>query len=333
MKFAIGAKSHSIIVMYKENLPLSLLNKHLPRLELDNPVFFEDDGSLFSNQVDLIKSAVVFLPKSKAFIDMTLALVSGKVALGGTIVLVGANDAGIRSAKDLYEKNIGPVEQKIVGNHSALYVGKNQRLGANKTWRDFLSFSPISHMLPGKPDSSVAIEIANLPGVFSAGELDEGTKLLLDAIPYDKNSVLDVGCGAGVIGAIYRKRNPQNTVVMSDKSILAIHATEETLKKNGLGPDKETQVVSSNVFDSVEGKFDLILSNPPFHSGVTTDYSFIENFAQNARTHLKPNGEVFIVANAFLPYKEILERHIGSAEVVIETKKFKVYKCSAKTTI
>src|SRR5581483_534782 len=166
----------------------------------------------------------VFLPKSKALIDMTLALVSGFVRQGGTIVLAGANDAGIRSAKDAYEKNIGPVSEKIVGNHSALYVGENKMLGANKKIEDFLSLSLLSY-------GSLELDVAKLPGVFSAGELDEGTKLLLDNIPYNKTSVLDVGCGAGVVGAIYKKKNPSAGIVMSDMSLLAVRATEETLKK------------------------------------------------------------------------------------------------------
>jgi len=55
---------------------------------------------------------------------MTLAFASKAVSPNGEIVLVGANDAGIRSANKAYENNIGPIEEKIVGNHSALYIGK-----------------------------------------------------------------------------------------------------------------------------------------------------------------------------------------------------------------
>lgn len=301
--------------MSNENLLSRLLERHAGALDLPEPIYIKSEDDLFIERTKEAKSAIVFLPKSKALIDMTLALVSKIVAGGGTVVLAGTNDAGIRSAKAAYERYIGPVSEKIVGNHSALYVGKNARLGADKKVEDFLSFSPVRA-------AGATIEAANLPGVFSAGELDEGTKLLLENIPYDKKKILDVGCGAGVIGAIYKKKNPRSDVTMSDKSKLAVTASQRTLERNGV----EGKVIESDVFENIDGEFDLILCNPPFHTGIATDYSFIERFAKGAKEHLNRNGEVWIVANSFLPYKETLERHIGPTEIVVDSKKFRVYR-------
>ncbi len=302
-------------VMVKENLPLELLNKHLTALNLKSPLYIESEKDLFEPRTAIAKSAVVFLPKSKAFINMTLALVSKMVEEGGTIILAGTNDAGIRSAKPAYEKYVGSVSEKIVGNHSALYVGKNARLGADKKIEDFLSFSPVIL-------GDTKIEVANLPGVFSAGELDEGTKLLLEHIPYDKKKVLDVGCCAGGIGAMYKKKNPESDVILSDYSKLAVMASKKTLEKNGL----QGEVIESHIFENIKGGFDLILCNPPFHIGISTDYSFIEEFARGAKKHLNKGGEVFVVANSFLPYKETLEKYIGPTEMIVDTKKFRVYR-------
>lgn len=299
----------------KENLPLELLHKHLPELGLTTPLYIEGEKELFTEKKAQHESAVVFLPKSKALIDMTLALVSGMVSKDGKIVLVGSNDAGIRSAKDMYEKNIGPVDQKIVGKHSALYVGKNQKLGAGKKIEDYLSYSPISY-------KDTTIEAANLPGVFSTGTLDAGTKLLLDHIPFDRKNVLDIGCGTGLIGSIYKKKNPASEITLSDSSLLATLATRKTLEKNKL----TATVIESDVFSKISGTFDLILSNPPFHTGLDTDYSFINSFAQNAKKCLNKGGEIYIVANSFLPYKEILEKNIGQTEILVDNKKFKVFK-------
>ncbi|MBI5134359.1 MAG: class I SAM-dependent methyltransferase [Candidatus Taylorbacteria bacterium] len=312
----------------KENLPLGLLSKHLPALGLENPLYIENENDLFEDGAvprrnlgiryrgfASVQSAVVFLPKSKALIDMTLALVSGIVEEGGTVVLAGSNDAGIRSARDAYEKNIGPVDQKIVGNHSALYVGKNRRLSASKKLEDFLSYGSIIY-------DTKSLEVAIVPGVFSAGELDEGTKLLLDHIPYDRKKILDVGCGAGIIGAIYKKKNPTADVTMSDSSELAVFATRATFERN----DIEAKILRSDVFDGIQEKFDAILCNPPFHKGVSTDYSFIEKFAKGAKARLSPNGEVWVVANAFLSYADILQKNIGPTEVVADDKRFKVYR-------
>lgn len=310
---------HVHMIAPKENLPQKLLDRHEGELNLKNPLIIENEEGLFEARAGLAESAVVFLPKSKALINMTLALVSGMVREDGIIVLAGTNKEGIRSADAQYEANVGPVEQKIVGNHSALYVGTNKRLGADKKITDFLSFSPLSY-------KDTSLQIAHVPGVFNAGELDAGTKLLLDAIPYDKTRVLDIGCGAGIIGAVYKKTNPSSDITLSDASPLAILAAQETFKANDLAGT----AIASHVFDSIKGTFDLILSNPPFHTGIHTDYSFIESFVLSAIKHLNRNGEIYIVANAFLPYREKLERHIGPTVMAAETPKFIVWKTVAR---
>ena len=301
--------------MPKENLPLELINKHRKALGLVNSLVIESENDLFKTSGNGAISAIVFLPKSKQLIDMTLALVSGMVREDGKVVLVGANSAGIGSARKLYETNIGPVEQKIVGNHSALYVGKNKRLGADKKLEDFLSYFPTAY-------GDIQIEVANLPGVFSAGKLDLGTRLLLDNIPYDKKKVLDVGCGSGIIGTIYKKISPQSDITMSDASKLAILTSRKTLERNKL----EAVVIESDVFENIKGDFDLIITNPPFHIGIETDYSFIEKFARGAKRHLAEKGDVYVVANSFLPYKSILEKHIGPTEILSNTKKYRIYR-------
>jgi 16S rRNA (guanine1207-N2)-methyltransferase len=297
------------------NPSIELLNKYKKSLNLNNSLIISSDNDLFKTQATQVESAVIFLPKSKPLIDMTLILVSGMVVPDGIIVLVGEKSAGIESAKKLYEKNIGPVEQKIVGNHCALYVGKNKKLNTGKKLEDFISYSLITY-------NSIQIEVANLPGVFSAGELDLGTKLLLDNIPYDKKKMLDVGCGSGVIGVIYKKSNSESTVTMSDFSKLAVLASQKTLEKNKI----KTEVIESDVFENIKDKFDLIVTNPPFHKGIDTDYSFIEKFARGAKEHLNKNGEVYVVANSFLPYREILEKYIGPTEIIIDDKKFRIFK-------
>jgi 16S rRNA (guanine1207-N2)-methyltransferase len=296
------------------NLALELLNKHLESFDLEAPLYIRDENDLMTSLGCKSNNAIVFLPKSKPLIDMTLALVSGIVERNGIIVLVGEKDAGIESAKKIYEKNIGPVEQKIVGNHSALYVGKNKRLGADKKVEDYLTYSKLTW-------ENIQLDIANLPGVFSAGELDEGTKLLLEHIPYNKKKVLDVGSGSGVMGSIYKKKSPGSEITMTDWSKLAVLASKKTLEINKL----DSQVIESDVFDNIKGKFDLIFTNPPFHKGIDTDYSFIEKFSRGIKSHLNPDGEVYVVANSFLPYKEILEKYIGSTQISEDNKKFKVY--------
>lgn len=297
----------------KENLPLELLNKHRESLGLEKPCVFENENDLFGINKTQEKSAVVFLPKSKTLIDMTLSLVSSTVKTDGTIILVGTKKGGIESAKKIYEEIIGPVEQKIVGNHSALYVGKNKKLNAGKKIEDFFSIFPLAYK--GKE-----IKIASLPGVFSAGELDPGTKILLNYLPLGAKKFLDLACGGGIVGTFYKTFSPQTSVDLSDSSLLAIEATKKTLEINTL----EGNVIISDVFSNIEEKYDLIAVNPPFHKGIDTDYSFIDMLVMEAPLHLEKHGKLFVVANNFLPYIEKLKT-IGPATEIYRDSRYVLY--------
>ena len=54
-------------------------------------------------------------------------------------------------------------------------------------------------------------------GVFSRTEIDKGTEILLNALPEElTGSLLDLGCGYGVIGVTLGRRYPGLSVTMSD---------------------------------------------------------------------------------------------------------------------
>ena len=68
-----------------------------------------------------------------------------------------------------------------------------------------------------------------------------------------------------------------------------------------------------------------ILSNPPFHVGVHTDYHATENLLQKAVKHLKSGGELRLVANSFLRYQPLIEEHLGPCRVKAEGQGFRIY--------
>ncbi|HBO39153.1 MAG TPA: 16S rRNA methyltransferase, partial [Pasteurellaceae bacterium] len=115
--------------------------------------------------------------------------------------------------------------------------------------------------------------------------------------------------------------NPQADVIMSDIHAMAVASAQRTLAENQL----QGQVIASDVFSHIEGKFDLIISNPPFHDGVDTAYRVVSELIQQARWHLVTGGELRIVANTFLPYADLLDQYFGNHKVLAKTNKFKVY--------
>lgn len=125
-------------------------------------------------------------------------------------------------------------------------------------------------------------------GVFSRGEVDFGTDTLLRALPDGLSGrVLDLGCGWGAVGVSVGKKYPACEVVMSDVNTRALALAARNAAANGV----RAQTVESDGLDSVPGRFDAVLTNPPIRAGKAAIYRL---FAQCAQ-HLAPGGALYIV--------------------------------------
>lgn len=167
------------------------------------------------------------------------------------------------------------------------------------------------------------LKVVSLPGVFSHGRLDRGTELLLehlDKLP--SGHLLDFGCGAGVLGAAVKRRYPHNTVTLLDVDAFAAASSRLTLAANGL----EAEVLTGDGIDAAPMGLNTILSNPPFHVGVHTDYHATENLLRKAAKHLAKGGELRLVANSFLKYQPLIEEHLGVCAIKAEGQGFRIYR-------
>ena len=125
-------------------------------------------------------------------------------------------------------------------------------------------------------------------GVFSKGELDFGTNLLIkNVLKLDiHGNILDLGCGYGPIGIILKKIFDVN-VTMCDINNRAIHLTKMNAKKNNVLVD----VINSDGYENIKDEFDYIVSNPPIRVGKKKLYELLIN----SKEHLKKDGELLIV--------------------------------------
>jgi len=262
-------------------------------------------------------AAVVFLPKGRAYARFNLALAASHVSVGGSLWLVGENRAGIKSHAATLAP-YGPVRKLDSARHCTLFATTLQT-SVTFDWRDQLEFTQLTA-------EHVSLSAANLPGVFSAGKLDAGTRLLLDHLPDTRpDRVLDIACGCGVIGAVAKSRWPDAELMLADHHLLAVTASRETLRANAL----EGWVLASDVYGDIPGRFDLILSNPPFHAGIATHYAAAQQLIRKAPQHLNPGGLLQIVANRFLPYPQWFGESFGGFQKVADNGRFCVYRALA----
>ena len=158
--------------------------------------------------------------------------------------------------------------------------------------------------------------------MFSKGELDFGTELLLKNFKYDNPNnkmLLDIGCGCGPIG-IYAS-HLGFTVDMSDVNKRAIHLSKMSLKEQGLNAN----VFESDAYKNITNKYDYIVSNPPIRVGKEKLYEIV----MNSKEHLKDGGSLWIVVRKQQGAESLIrdmKKVYKSVEVITKKKGFYITK-------
>jgi 16S rRNA (guanine1207-N2)-methyltransferase len=124
-------------------------------------------------------------------------------------------------------------------------------------------------------------------GVFSRGRVDYGSRLLASSLPAIRGRVLDIGCGYGFIGLAVKLLNPQAEVVLCDVNLRALALARENAKRLGV----QAEILESDGYARIAGKFDAIVTNPPVRAGKAVYYPWFDS----APERLNPGGALFIV--------------------------------------
>ncbi|MGL5336215.1 MAG: 16S rRNA (guanine(1207)-N(2))-methyltransferase RsmC [Enterovibrio sp.] len=256
---------------------------------------------------------LLYWPKTKALAQYLLAMLLPKLKANGEVIIVGENRSGINSAAKMFAP-FGKLTKRDAARHCSFYWGECEITPPPFVFEEWFC----QYLLKF---GEYALSVRALPGVFSQKELDSATQLLLENLPEMQGAVLDFGCGAGVIGCAILQRFSDCRVDMVDVDALAIASAKETLRVNEL----TANVFCSNVYSHVAGKYNHIVSNPPFHAGLKTSYVASEQFLQQVRQHLLPNGALTIVANSFLRYSPFIDEALGSCQVIAKSSKFSIY--------
>lgn len=139
-------------------------------------------------------------------------------------------------------------------------------------------------------------------------ETEELVDLILEENPKTKLSVLDIGTGSGAIAISLKHARPDWTVVASDISPDALTVAFENAHRH----KTNVQFVQADVFRQVSGKYDIIVSNPPYIS--KEDRSEVGINVINSEPHLA----LFAEEDGFAIYRKIIK---GASEYLTEQGK------------
>ncbi len=243
---------------------------------------------------------------------------------GGTCYVAGATNEGIKSAGRLLERAFGNVVLiAYEGGSRILSATKNAEAPFDETvfespFAPFDSFRELSVTRRG-----FNLKLFSRPGVFSWDHLDEATEVLADQIEIRSGeSILDLGCGSGPLGILASMLSGGAPLVMVDSDIEAVRSAQKSAEVAGIG---DFRVLPSDIAGAVLNEnFDVVVTNPPFHVGKQTELSVPLQFIEDSWEVLKPEGQLFLVANRTLPYELPIRERFGDVSNIHDGRRFKV---------
>ncbi len=254
------------------------------------------------------------IPQAKVALAQLLDDARAVLKVGGHCYIAGATNEGVKSAANAMEERFGNAATVVTeGGHRVVRATKH----APATTPVDDAFNELHFDLRGRP-----FTFFSRPGVFSWDHLDEATAILVEHMDVRTGDrVLDLGCGYGVLGVVAASLGAPS-VTMVDVDSEAVRSAERSAQANGLAG---ARALGSDVAGAVlEEQFDLVVTNPPFHVGKTTDLSVPIQFIADAYAVLAHGGRLNLVANRTLPYEGAIKHLFGNIEKVHDGRRFKV---------
>ncbi|MGB0733337.1 MAG: methyltransferase [Pontibacterium sp.] len=241
---------------------------------------------------------------------------------GGELHLLGAKGEGIKGYIDRAAKLFGASKdyEKLSGDIWA---------GCIKFSRNHLDTSKAlddkQYSILREAISHRDTQFISKPGVFGWNKIDAGSAYLVENFTLfsadlkNFKQALDLGCGYGFLSC--QLNSHFEHIVATDNNAAALSACAanfSTMNINGV-------VVPSDAGSELEtNRFDLILCNPPFHSGFSTNSNLTHKFVQNASRLLSDQGVACFVTNLHIPTERIASQWFSDVEFVAQNAHFKL---------
>lgn len=284
------------------------------RLSALHPLLSADLAELPALPFDACAVDILGYPQ-RAYLHNLLWEAARRLAPDAALWIAGANDSGIQSLEKRLHAAWGGVNAMAYKKgHRLLHVPRPAEpaplADADITERRLT--------LRGEKFS-----LALRPGVFAGGDLDPATRLLASEMEVgDSKTILDLGCGSGILGMLAARLAPESQVYLLDSSAVALATAAENSRRNDL---TGIHILASDGVAAVrDQRFDLVLCNPPFHQHRTHSNVTALRFIREVGGILAPRGRFYLVASQFLRYELALRETFGNVTAVANDRRYKL---------
>ncbi|UKF31965.1 class I SAM-dependent methyltransferase [Clavibacter phaseoli] len=268
---------------------------------------------------DGARVVVARLPRSLDALDEWAGVVARAAADDVTVLAGGRVKHMTPAMTEVLARRFGDVRATLARQKSRILVARRPLRDGDLDGSGELYPRAASH-----PD--LGLEVRAHGAAFAGARVDIGTRFLLSFLadlPADARVAVDLGCGTGVIAAAVALARPDLRVVATDQSWAAVDSARATVAANGVA--ERVTVVRDDAGSTVpDGSADLVLLNPPFHTGATVHAGLAPRLFAAAARMLRPGGELWTVYNSPLGYRPQLTRIVGPTREAGRNAKFTV---------
>ncbi|GGW80278.1 methyltransferase [Alteromonas halophila] len=262
---------------------------------------------------------LIRVPRTLALLEHQLIQLAGVMTPDTVIVATGKVRSVTSSVLALFEKYIGTTRTSLAKKKSRLIFatpGKAQTLSSPypTTWQCSLT-------------SGRTVTMHNHANVFSRTSLDIGARFMLEHMQIrPSDTLIDLGCGNGVLGLSALDMAPGTEVHFVDESYMALASARESVSRNLPEQLDDCTFHISNCLESLlkthANSVNKVICNPPFHQHNTiTDHIAWQMFSES-RQLLTRGGQLIVVGNRHLDYHTKLKRLFGGVKVLASHNKF-----------
>jgi 16S rRNA (guanine1207-N2)-methyltransferase/23S rRNA (guanine1835-N2)-methyltransferase len=300
------AKQSCLINLQQNNVPTESVN------------FFDSVTQIKTNaELVLLK-----IPKTTALLEQQLIDLQARVSANTQVIAAGKANLIHKSTLALFEKYLGVTTTSLAKKKARLIFCQPTGTQHHTSPYPTIWFTE-------KP----RFEICNLANVFARQQLDIGARFILENLSklpnLENKTVIDLGCGNGVLGLHILSRDQKTKVIFVDESYMAVASAKQNALSNLPEQEGHSEFIVNNCLDDFKQKsssneVDLVICNPPFHQqNAITDHIAWQMF-KDSKAILKTGGQLFVVGNRHLDYPIKLKRLFGNTTTVATNQKFSI---------